>query len=354
MKLPYQVRLFVPEDRIALEDLYRAVYGEIWRERTNLAWTLDHPLDEAGAAVAVDGDVVVSAQPYCDFPLHTPWGTARTTLFLDVATHPAHQRRGLFRRVVAAASEAAFARGSSIITTTPNRTAFRGFMTMREWVRLCSLDCLFLPLGAGERVMGGGFTACGARIAFATASLLWTKWPTRTISPRLSEYVIKAPWSPGNDADELWACAAAHPGIMVVRDHAFLQWRFGPAYRLFLAHNAQRPVGYAVARVITRADVKIGMVLDCLTVRDGACAPCLLESVIDWLKGQGASAAMGYFLRGSVAWHQACAAGFACLPRPLTPRDYPVCASVRPEEPHTAELLNPSHWYMSLADSDLA
>jgi hypothetical protein len=100
---PYHVRLFVPRDRSSLEDLYRAVYGQAWCKKTNLRWTLDRPLAEAGAAVAVVGDVVTSAQPYCDLPRHTPWGPARAGLFLDVATHPAHQRRGLFRRVVAAA-----------------------------------------------------------------------------------------------------------------------------------------------------------------------------------------------------------------------------------------------------------
>jgi GNAT superfamily N-acetyltransferase len=350
----YQVRLFLPGDRSSLEDLYRAVYGQIWRERTNLAWTLDHPLDEAGAAVAVEGDKVVAAQPYCDFPLHTPWGTSRTTLFLDVATHPAHQRRGLFRRVVDAARAAAFERGTSIITTTPNRTALRGFMTMQEWTRLCSLDCLFFPLGAGDRIKDGGLTPLGIRIVLATASLLWKGVPTHAGRPRQARYAIEAPWSPDIDADELWRCAAARGGIIVVRNRAFLQWRFGSAYRLFLARDSQRPVGFAAARVITRAGLKIGMVLDCMTVSDRTCAPPLLESVIEWLRKQGASAAMGYFLRGSAPWHQARAKGFLRLPRLFTPRDYPVCASVRPEEPHTAELLTPSRWYMSFADSDLA
>jgi GNAT superfamily N-acetyltransferase len=349
----YQVRLFLPGDRPSLEDLYRAVYGQIWRERTNLAWTFDHPLNEAGAAVAVEGDTVVSAQPYCDFPLHTPWGTSRATLFLDVATHPAHQRRGLFRRVVAVARAAAFERGASIITTTPNRTAFQGFMTMPEWVHLCSLDCLVLPLGAGERLMGSSLTSRGARAALATASLLWKKLPTRAASAQRSEYAIKAPWSPGSDADELWRNATERAGIIVMRDRAFLQWRFGSLYRIFLARDAHRPAGYAAVRTITRAGLKIGMVLDCMTVSDGTCAPSLLESVIEWLRDQGASAAMGYFLRGSAPWHQVRAAGFLCLPRPFTPREYPVCANVRPEEPHSADLLNPSRWHMSLADSDL-
>ncbi len=354
MTSPYQIRLFVPRDRDSLEDLYCAIYGEVWRQRTSLAWTIDHPLNEAGAAVAVHADRVVSAQPYCDFPLHTPWGRSRATLFLDVATHPAHQRRGLFRRVVAAASEAAFARGSTIIMTTPNPRAFQGFMTMSQWVHLCTLDCLLLPLGAGERVMGGGLTPAVARVAFAGASLLWNNWRTRAALPPPSRYVVKTPWSPGDDADELWACAAARPAIMVVRDQAFVQWRFGSVYQLFSACDARSPVGYAAARVLTRAGLKIGMLLDCLTVPDGGGAPLLLGSVIRWLTEQGACAAMGYFLRGSAPWHQARAAGFLRLPRALTPRAYPVCASVRPEEPHAAELLNPSHWDMSLADSDLA
>jgi hypothetical protein len=351
---PYQFRLFAPEDRSSLEGLYHAVYGEIWRERTNLVWTVDHPLGEAGAAVAAVGDKIVSAQPYCDFPLHTPWGTSRATLFLDVATHPAHRRRGLFTKVVSSARAAAFERGASIITTTPNRMAFQGFMTMREWVRLCSLDCLFLPLGAGKLVRESSLTSCGARIILAAASLLWNIPPVRVGRPRRSQYLIEAPWSPGSDADELWGRAAADNGIMVVRGRAFLQWRFGSGYRLFLARNSQSPVGYAAARVITRAGLKIGIVLDCMTVNKEACAAPLLESVIGWLREQGASAAMGYFLRGSEPWHQARTAGFLCLPRPFTPRDYPICASIRPEEPHTTELLNSSRWYMSLADSDLA
>ena len=88
--------------------------------------------------------------------------------------------------------------------------------------------------------------------------------------------------------------------------------------------------------------------------RDGANAVPLLAAVLAWLQEQGASAALGYFVRYSAPWHQARAAGFVCLPRLLVPRDYPVCASVRPDDPHSAELLNPAHWYMSLADSDLA
>jgi GNAT superfamily N-acetyltransferase len=349
-----EVRLFVPGDRNSLEDLYRAVYGQVWRERTNLGWTLDRPLVEAGAAVVMEGDVVVSAQPYCDLPLHTPWGPARATLFLDVATHPAHQRRGLFRRVVLAARAAAFERGSSIIMTTPNRLAFQGFMTMPEWRRFCVLDCLFLPLGAGNRVLGAGLLSLGGRGVLAIASLFCKPPPAQDPESSRSKDKIEAAWSPDAEADELWRRAAPHMNIVVARDRAFLQWRFGADYQLFLARDSQGPLGYAAARLITRAGLKVGMVVDCLTVDDGINGLPLFEAVIAWLREQGASAALGYFRRGSAAWHRARAGGFLRLPRPLVPRDYPVCVSVRPGEHYQAELLDASRWHMTLADSDLA
>jgi len=349
----YEVRSFVPEYRDSLEDLYRAIYGEVWREKTSLDWTLDHPLAEAGAAIAVKGDVVVSAQPYCDFPLHTPWGTARTTLFLDVATRPDHQRRGLFRQVVSAATAAAFARGTSIIMTTPNRISFQGFQTLPGWVQLCSLDCMFLPLGAGDRIDNSGLFSLGLRGALSMASLV-CKSTAQQRSTRQIRCNIETPWSPSSEADELWDRAVAHVGISVVRDRAFLRWRFGSNYHLFVTRNERGISGYAAARIISRAGLKIGMILDCVTSNDQASSLSLLSSVIAWLREQRASAAIGYFLRGSAPWHHVRTAGFVRIPSFCTPRDYPVCVNVRPGDSHSDDLLNTSHWHLSLADSDLA
>jgi GNAT superfamily N-acetyltransferase len=337
-----------------LEDLYRAVYGEAWRAQTRFGWYLDHPLAAAGASLAVVGDQIVAAQPFCDLPLHTPWSVGRITLFLDVATHPAHRRQGLFRRVVAAARTAAFARGACLAMTTPNRTAFQGFQRMPEWERLCTLDCLLMPLGAGARPQGAGRIVRGARLGLAVASVFWPSSRLQAFQAGPAPYTIASPWVPGPEAEALWCSVATRAGIMVQRDRAFLHWRFDAGCRLFLAQSAHGPVGYAAARLITRAGLKLGMLLDCVTAGEGANAVPLLAAVLAWLREQGASAALGYFVRYSAPWHQARAAGFVCLPRPLVPRDYPVCASVRPDDPHSAELRNPTLWYMSLADSDLA
>ena len=346
MNPEYSVRPYVPEDRPSLEELYRAVYGEVWREKSNLGWTLDRPLREGGAMVAMQNGTVASAQPYCDMELHTPWGPDRATLFMDLATHPDHQRRGLFRRVVIAASAAAFQRGASIIMTTPNRISSRGFRMMPDWRRLCGLDCLILPLGSGDRVQDSGLISGVARLVLAAGALFCGM-------SKESEKDTNVLWPPGVDADELWERASKGGSILVKRDRAFLEWRFRSNYQLFLARESRCPVAYTAVRVVDRAGLKIGMVMDCVAADDGESAVRLMKSVMARLKEQGVSIAAGFFLRGSDSWNWARSAGFMGLPRFCSPRDYPVYVSVRPGHRHSADLLNPAFWQFSLADSDL-
>lgn len=353
MTSSYEIRAFVPPDREALERLYQAVYGDAWAEKTNLGWTVGSSTPGAGAIVATLGDQVVAAQPYRDLPLDTPWGADRVSLFLDVATHPAHQRRGLFRRVVDRASAEAFERGGSIAMTTPNRRAARGFETMPPWARLCSLDCLVRPLGAGDRPGTSHLRATAIRAAFALASvgrLHRNGDGTRQEAPGDG---IETPWLPGDDADR-WSKTVAHRGgIMVARDRTFLQWRFGPDYRLFALRGAPGVAGYVASRVVTRAGVKVGLVIDCIAA-DAAAGSRLMAAALGWLETQGASAAVGYFLPQSMPWRSARKAGFLRLPAFLAPREYPVYACVRPGDEHGPALLDAASWHLSMADSDLA
>ena len=354
MNSTYQIRSFVPDDRHSLEDLYRAIYGSDWLQKTRLDWTLDRPMTDAGAIVAVKGSRVVSAQPYCDFPLHTQTGLRRATLFLDVATHPAYQRQGLFSQVVSHGAAAAFARGSSIIMTTPNKVSFLGFQKMPGWSRLCLLDCMVLPLGAGAFAGSNGILLRPIRAGLGILSLLYRGQKAASLSSH-ADYDVESPWLPGDDADFLWSRLSVLVDNAIPRNGAFLRWRFGPDCRLFLLRDSRGPVGYAAARVITRSGLKVGMVLDCMTTtQDDSSVPLLLSSVVAWLREQGASVAVAFFLEQSVPWKHLRRAGFLRVPSVCAPRQYPVCVSVRPEDPQSRDFLSPSSWHMSLADSDLA
>lgn len=351
----FHTRFFAPEDRDSLEALYQAIYGKNWQQKTSLAWTVDRPTAAAGALLAVeDKNRVVAAQPYRDLPLHTEMGSGRATLFLDVATHPEYQRRGLFKRVVSAATAAAFERGSSIIMTTPNRIAFGAFQKISGWRQLCSLDCMVLPLGAGDPVQSGKFISLVARSGLAVASRLRKEpIPLKPLSGQMNGRHIEAPWLPSSDADTLWQRFAPRVGHTIERSRDFLRWRFNTGYRLFLARDFEGPLGYIATRIIDRGGVRIGVIVDYVSPIDDVSAFSLLSHVIAWLREQGASAAISYFFRKSIPWKQLRAAGFVRLARICTPREYPICVNVRPGESYSAKLLDPSRWHLSLADSDL-
>ena len=129
------------------------------------------------------------------------------------------------------------------------------------------------------------------------------------------------------------------------RNRTFLCWRFGADYRLFLARDSQTPVGCAAARIVTRAGVRVGMVVDCVADSNRSHLVHLLTSAVAWLKGRGVAAVLGYFLPESDVWRSARDAGFLRLPPALAPRDYPVRgpASRRQKQNRHAECICLAH-----------
>jgi hypothetical protein len=69
-------------------------------------------------------------------------------------------------------------------------------------------------------------------------------------------------------ADALWERVAARYDIGVVRDHRYLDWRYGRRpgrrYRMIAAERGKELVGLIVLAEVTRPDRKMGFILDCL------------------------------------------------------------------------------------------
>jgi hypothetical protein len=72
--------------------------------------------------------------------------------------------------------------------------------------------------------------------------------------------------------DEFWRRVRDRYPAMVIRDRAFLQWRFAPIgdrrYHILAAHGVEGMLGYAVTRCATVRGVETGLILD-LMVLDG-------------------------------------------------------------------------------------
>ena len=111
------IRLFRDGDRDGVISLLRTVFDG-WHADSLSHWTWLYERNPAGAssiAVAVeDGDIVAS---YSACPVLMQWGGQPTLVGLgvDLATHPAFRRRGLFERVAEAAIADAERRGFGFI-----------------------------------------------------------------------------------------------------------------------------------------------------------------------------------------------------------------------------------------------
>jgi GNAT superfamily N-acetyltransferase len=169
----------------------------------------------------------------------------------DFAVHPEYRRRGISRRILAR-YYAESRLGLAWVNTLSERsasalTAARG-IPLRELVR---------PLNLGHHV--------SPRVARWVDRLS----PAREARTRLRIEPIVA-FDAG--ADALWESARARERNQLVRDAAYLNWRFGTCpgaqYLMLAARDARRLAGYLVARVAERRGVRVAYLVDFLAEAD--------------------------------------------------------------------------------------
>jgi hypothetical protein len=88
----------------------------------------------------------------------------------------------------------------------------------------------------------------------------------------------------GPELDAVWRRCAPQAGISVVRDRAWVEWRYlaSPSfdYRIVLAERAGTPVGYAAYRVEAGLERRIGYLAEVLAPRDD---PAVLSTLVGQL-----------------------------------------------------------------------
>jgi hypothetical protein len=129
--------------------------------------------------------------------------------------------------------------------------------------------------------------------------------------------------------DEFWHKACDKYPVMVIRDRAFLSWRFaqvsGRHYHILVARARDQMLGYAVLRCATIRGIKTGLIMDFL-VTDGV----LGETAGDWLmaeaeayfRAQEVSLIAGLMVPFAAEHQILCRAGYARIPPVFTPRTF--------------------------------
>jgi hypothetical protein len=159
------------------------------------------------------------------------------------------------------------------------------------------------------------------------------------------------------DFDRFWLKVRDKYPVMVIRDRAFLAWRFaevsGRRYHILVARARDEMVGYAVLRCSNIGGVKTGLIMDFLViggVLGETAGAFLLAEAEAYFRAQEMSLGAGLMMPLAVEQRILRRAGYARLPLPLAPRAFRFAFFVhRPGETDLSSL-SARQWFVTLAD----
>lgn len=182
-----------------------------WKHSTN-------PFGESIMLVATDADQIVGLRAFMRWDLVTPDGARiRCGRAVDTATHPDHQRRGIFRTLTESAIEAARADGVDMIFNTPNPKSGSGYLKM-GWQEVGRIGVMMAPRLTRLLARPKGATTQPADMLDdavpATALDVVDRRPRGLRTPRSAEYLE---WRFAGNPNASYFKVTAQSGTVVVR-----------------------------------------------------------------------------------------------------------------------------------------
>ncbi len=208
----------------------------------------ENPFGTSPGWVAVDGGNIVGFRTFLRWELEGPDGVVRAVRAVDTATHPDHQRRGIFSRLTRRALDELTAEGVGLVFNTPNDRSGPGYLKL-GWVGLGRITVAARPTAPSSLLRLIGARGAAERWSMPVDAGLD---PTGIMSdPALGDLLASQP---------------TVTGLRTRRTPGFLAWRYGfhpLRYRLVLA-GGDIGDGFAVFRVRRRGRAVEASVTDVL------------------------------------------------------------------------------------------
>lgn len=144
-----RIRRLQDEDLPAVLGLLQLALGEselLARTEEWFAWKhRDNPFGPSITLLADSGGQIVGLRAFMRWQLCLPGGDVLSCVrAVDTATHPDHQRRGIFKRLTLEALEVAEGEGVDLVFNTPNPQSKAGYLTM-GWSEVGAIKALVRP-----------------------------------------------------------------------------------------------------------------------------------------------------------------------------------------------------------------
>jgi len=231
----------------------------------------------------------------------------------DLAIHPDYRGRGLFPSLAIALSRDAGRAGMPATMAYPNENSIRGVIKA-GWQEIGVLRTHLLPLDPG-------WVTDRLRVPLVVASGALKL--SRRSRPRLAICANEVD-SPPADADSLWRVVGARVRYGVIRDQAWLTWRYVQrpipgAYRYYEARHGGELLGLAVTTTRRQHGAEVTFLLELLAVTAEAG-----RALVNLMAGTAGTAALVLAtLTGTATSRLARHSGLWLLPGALEPKPLP-------------------------------
>lgn len=344
----WSIRPYRPGDERALAALWTATFGKPMTEE-HWRWKLrgrSSVIDSVGIAVATDD------QPIAQFggilcPARVLGASRDVMIGVDVMTAPAFRNQGIFTATARSALERWREAGVALVLGLANdrwrhradALGYERLFPLRRLVRILRPERVLarrlgIPMPRLPRIAGWWRAASGAR---------------RPTDPKL---VIRSMDTPTAAFDRLWERVEGEATFSLVRDRAWLSWRYAECplrvYQLLLAERGGVPAGYAVFSVVREPRTTYVAVPEVFAPGDAKAFHALVQECVVRAQREDADTVATFAVPSSAAARAFGAAGFR-----MTRTGWSLEVNrLDPAIPPSA-LRDPAAWWVSAGDFDV-
>lgn len=143
-----QIREAYEEDIPNILKVLKESLGEVSSKKTEDIWRykhVDNPFGKSLVLLAVEDNKVIGVRAFMRWKWQQGSKIFSAFRAVDTATHPAHQGRGIFKKLTLTALEIAKSNGDHFVFNTPNANSKPGYLKM-GWKELGKLQIQLFPV----------------------------------------------------------------------------------------------------------------------------------------------------------------------------------------------------------------
>jgi GNAT superfamily N-acetyltransferase len=354
---------YSPQDVQELLQLLRKTSGDI--EAASPAfqeWQYGrNPAGPAIAALAREAETIRLVGHVATIPIRVRLsGKVRpASLSLDPVIDPAYQGRGVLAGLLKDVCALSAEEGIAFTYGFPDQASHLTFVNKAGFTNVGSVPLLVRPLNP-ERLAA---KTTHSRVPAKTASVARRVW--RTPAPLPPQKAV-----PGLEIMEVhsfespfvlfWDRIQHRFPVMVVRDPAYLNWRFGGVptreYATFAARSEDEIRGFIVLRVAPLGEFSAGLIVELVveaSAEGRAAGRLLIEKAHSYFEDQDLDILASLALRHTDEFRLLRSRGFWVAPKFLEPRPFRLVVRCHDEERSPSRLAyDLRNWFLTMGDYD--